>query len=58
MDYGIVNAIKKDLMEEHLKVFCQLNRLTEEKEAEVAVDYIVKKLEEYSVKNGFRLVFK
>lgn len=49
IDDQMVHAIDKDQMNEHLQVFCQLNRLTGEKEAEVAVDYIVKKLEEYGV---------
>ncbi|WP_257348264.1 hypothetical protein [Pseudalkalibacillus decolorationis] len=30
-NYGIINAIDKGRMGEHLKVFCQLNRLTGEK---------------------------
>ena len=48
---NILNDLKIQNMDNLLHVFRNLHRLTGEKDAETAVDYIIKQLNEYGIKN-------
>jgi aminopeptidase YwaD len=45
----LLNSIDQHVLDEHVKALCRWNRLTGEKEAELAVDTIIDKLKEYGI---------